>query len=288
MKKILTKLSDGAIGRRYTSAMLFGKEIVFRIFFISGLLLPVLLDASFDPVYPEIQDPSYIRSAESLRAYQLRWQQLTQYTMNAGTPGFTELATYNYRDAEGRITSKPYFKFRAGPVVQTENELDFYLDAEGRGFFVIQLPNGIGFTKDGRFVLDSNRRLVTRAGNFPVLGESGEITLPVGNEIAVATTGQIYVDGETITRLNVVVFRSFEEMQNLSTLNGSVFYLVQPILTVSGVENFKIRQGFVEESSFMNVLVGDMHVARRGYEASAKAIKAISKAMGETAQLGAP
>lgn len=265
-----------------------GKFLLFRFFLLLGLLSSTFLFADLDPDYPEVHDPSYERAAESLRSYQVRWQQLTQYTMNAGTPGFTELAGYNYRSADGKINSRPYFKFRVGPVTQTHNELDLYLDAEGRGFFVIQLVNGLGFTKDGRFMLDSNRRLVTRAGGFPVLGEAGEITLPQGNEIAVATTGQIYVDGDTVGRLNIVIFRSFDEMQNLATLNGSVFYLMQPIPTVSGPENFKIRQGFIEESSFMNVLVGDMHVARRGYEASTKAIKALSKAMGESAQLVAP
>mgnify|MGYP007000145476 len=103
----------------------------------------------------------------------------------------------------------PFFRWRAGPMVDTGKELDLYLDANSRGFFVVQLPNSIAFTRDGRFLLDSRRRIVTLSGMYPLLGEEGEIILPEGEDILVSRSGLIYVDGQPVTRIKVAVFRTF-------------------------------------------------------------------------------
>ena len=65
------------------------------------------------------------------------------------------------------IVSGTHTNFRAGNMRVTESPLD--LGLEGAGFFDISTPNGIRFTKHGRFKLNQDGRLVTTEGH-PVLG----------------------------------------------------------------------------------------------------------------------
>ncbi|HRE03953.1 MAG TPA: hypothetical protein PLV68_21840, partial [Ilumatobacteraceae bacterium] len=63
-----------------------------------------------------------------------------------------------------------------GALRQTEEPLDVAI--EGPGFFTIETPNGVRYTKDGRFLRDAENNLVTSEGYF-VLDDAGQrITLP--------------------------------------------------------------------------------------------------------------
>ena len=136
--------------------------------------------------------------------------------------------------------------------------------------------------------LDENRRLVMQNGGFPVLGENGEIFSPEGEEIHVSTSGLIFVDGEPVDRFNITVFESYDEMQFLETINGSIFYLTNEIATVEGPEYYKVRQGFLEQNNVLKALVGDMKFAGKGYEYGAKTVKTVNRLLGDLAGLAAP
>ena len=58
-----------------------------------------------------------------------------------------------------------------GALEQTGNPLD--LAIEGQGFFMVQTPNGVRYTRDGSFHRAPNGQLVTRAGE-PVLSAAGQ------------------------------------------------------------------------------------------------------------------
>ena len=61
-----------------------------------------------------------------------------------------------------------------GPLKKTGNEFDLAL--QGDGFFCVQTPDGVQYTRQGDFTLNGDGVLVTRGG-WPVLGEGGEITV---------------------------------------------------------------------------------------------------------------
>jgi flagellar basal body rod protein FlgF len=261
------------------------------VFQISVFLILLLvsfstsIEARFLPDFDDVQDPSIKMVIQSMRAHQIQWNMIMIQTMNVDTPGYVEPGGFN-KSKDGLIEVVPFFRWRSGPIVETSNPLDFYLDASSRGFFQVLIPSGLGYTRDGRFTLTLNRKLVMVAGGFPVLGERGEIYLPPGNEIAVSNTGLIYVDGAPIDRMKVVLFKE-KGLEALDTLNGSIFYLTGEA-DVDPEGQYGVKQGCIEQNNVLKALIGDGMMAARTYEATSKAGKSITKLMNSVIQLGNP
>ena len=80
--------------------------------------------------------------------------------------------------------------FGQGAVERTSNTYDLAID--GDGFFTVQTAAGNRYTRDGRFTLDSQNRLVTKAGD-PVVDASGSgITIdPQKSAPAIAADGTV-------------------------------------------------------------------------------------------------
>ena len=91
---------------------------------------------------------------------------------------------------------------RQGPLRQTDHPLDLAL--AGPGFFAVETPDGVGYTRDGTFSRSPTGQLVTAQG-YPVLGVNGPIELGPG-PFSVARDGTITQDGQAIARLQVVDF----------------------------------------------------------------------------------
>jgi flagellar basal-body rod protein FlgF len=62
--------------------------------------------------------------------------------------------------------------FAPGPVQITDNQFDLAVD--GDAFFAVQTPEGVRYTRNGQFQLDTQGTLVTNEG-YPVLSTSGPI-----------------------------------------------------------------------------------------------------------------
>ena len=67
-----------------------------------------------------------------------------------------------------------YTDFTHGSLKNTANDFDLALI--GDGFFCIQKPDGVHYTRKGDFTLNDEGVLVTRNGH-PVVGDGGEITV---------------------------------------------------------------------------------------------------------------
>ncbi len=95
-----------------------------------------------------------------------------------------------------------------GQIEPTGNPLDLALS--GPGFFKIQTPNGIRYTRNGTFTLDKNKYLVTQDGNR-VMGDKGPLQLNGskvgGSKVKVDPNGQIQVDGTIVGKLKIVTFK---------------------------------------------------------------------------------
>jgi flagellar basal body rod protein FlgG len=99
--------------------------------------------------------------------------------------------------------------FRPGTMTNTGRDLD--LAIEGKGFFEIQTPAGLRYTRGGNFVRDTDGRLTTADGN-PVMGTSGEIKLPVGS-VTVMGDGNIRVGQAIVGKLKIMEFTNDADVQ---------------------------------------------------------------------------
>ncbi|WP_447973778.1 flagellar hook-basal body protein [Nitrospira sp. Kam-Ns4a] len=110
---------------------------------------------------------------------------------------------------------------RQGARRETKQPWD--LAIEGPGFFEINTPAGLRYTRNGMFHLDPRRRLVTEAGD-PVMGVNGEIQLKAG-EVKVLAGGHILVNDEEVARIKVV---EFPDPRSLVPLGGGLFAGTNP------------------------------------------------------------
>jgi flagellar basal-body rod protein FlgF len=162
-----------------------------------------------------------------------------------------------------------------GDIQTTGNQLD--LAISGDGFFKINTPDGIRYTRKGNFTLDSAGTLVTQDG-YPVMGKGGKITIS-GNNIVIGDLGTISADGTEADQLDIV---TFENTDDLNKDESNLFRndTDHPEVAVSG--DTTVKQGYVELSN-VNVaeeMVNMIH-SMRAFESYQKAIKAIDELNGK-------
>jgi flagellar basal-body rod protein FlgG len=158
-----------------------------------------------------------------------------------------------------------------GNVDTTGNPLDFAIS--GEGFFRIQTPTGIAYTRNGNFTLNSEGQLSTMSGNL-VLGEGGAITLPT-DQVQVGRDGLITAEGEIINQLSLV---TFEDLSALQKMGGNLFALQDDTAQEQAVELPSIQQGYLEGSN-VNI-VGEMTSMidlQRAYQSQQKIIQTIDE-----------
>lgn len=151
-----------------------------------------------------------------------------------------------------------------GPIKQTGNPLDIAL--HGPGLLTLQTPQGRAYTRDGRLALNASRQLVSADG-YPLMGQSGPITLPPG-EIIVSTEGEVYVGGQKVDRL---VIAEFDDATTLRKHGGNVLFASAPPTSSS---NTTVTQNALEGSNVK--VISEMIAMMKGlraYEANAAALR---------------
>lgn len=94
--------------------------------------------------------------------------------------------------------------FSQGTLRVTGNAFD--LAIEGDGFFVIQSKQGKTYTRNGSFILNKNKELVTQSGDY-VLGESGNKIIIDGNSITIDKDGSVYADENMAGKIKIAAFK---------------------------------------------------------------------------------
>jgi flagellar basal-body rod protein FlgF len=150
---------------------------------------------------------------------------------------------------------------RAGDFSHTGNSLD--LAIKGDGYFVVQTPGGPRYTRNGRFQLDADGRIVNSSG-YPLLGDGGgAISVPSGSgTLSIGRDGTISSDaGGNIGTIGIVTFANQHTLQRA---DGGLFIANQPPLPAANAE---VIQGSVENSNVKAVVqITDMIQVMRSYE----------------------
>jgi flagellar basal-body rod protein FlgF len=153
-----------------------------------------------------------------------------------------------------------------GALEQTGNPLD--LAIEGQGFFMVQTPQGLRYTRDGSFHRGQNGQLVTEAGE-PVLTATGQtIAIPPG-EVSVGADGTVSVAGGAVATVGVVTFPAGTEL----TPEGANRYMAPAGVTPVAAKDAAVHEGALEAAN-QDVVQGSLNliVMQRQAEMMQKAL----------------
>ena len=172
-----------------------------------------------------------------------------------------------------------YTDFTHGSLKNTGNDFDLAL--AGDGFFCVQKPDGVHYTRKGNFTLNAEGVLVTGNG-YPVVGDGGEIEVK-GSEnphqfkkFTVDEEGNVSVDGKQVGSLRIV---NFPEPGKLMKMGDTLFKAAENSPPPVKAEDFKVSQGFVELSNVDVVkMMTEMIEVLRGYESYQKVIRTADEA----------
>ena len=162
-------------------------------------------------------------------ATERRLNVLSNNLANMNTPGFKadkpmfvehleKIDGQEFRDRNQRRMTMvndfgTFTDFRQGTFEPTGGPLDLALN--GTGFFTVDLGGGArGYTRNGSFQLDAERRIVTSNGQPLLDANDNEITIPnTANQIRVADDGTLSTEDGVLAQIKVVQFNREQFMQ---------------------------------------------------------------------------
>ena len=163
------------------------------------------------------------------------------------------------------IISEEYTDRSIGNLAQTDNPLDFALQSEN-AFFVIKTPDGIRYTRDGSFSIDTEGRLVNKDGHL-VLSRDGldsedGIQIPHGMHLESDYNGNLYlrnINADAIAeQINIggLAIVGFENPRYLKKVGKNLYSYPEERLEERDLifNNGTIAQGFLEKSNVNAVL----------------------------------
>ena len=182
----------------------------------------------------------------------------------------------------GKITygakiDEVYTDFTQGSVISTGLETDMAL--QGGGFFAVQTPNGVAYTRDGNFSINQDGSLVTKEG-YAVMGQEGAIELgedyfTLGNKLVVQNNGDVYVGAEYIDTLDIA---NFEDTRSLTKMDDNLFSSTGARGDFTG----SVLQSFLETANVNPVsAMVDMITVARTYETNQKMVQTQDSILGK-------
>lgn len=229
-------------------------------------------------------------SAAGAMAQQMRLEVLANNIANINTSGFKgEKTIFRVEDqavaeqensaADGIQPLSPYsppfetrVDFSQGALRETGNPLDVAIN--GKGFFSVQTPDGIQYTRQGSFSLDEQGMLITPDG-YVVLGDGGGIALEAG-KVEIDMEGGVFVDGDEVGRLKLTDFENPDTLQK--TGNGR-FIATEESVALDSPDGTTISQGHVESANVSPIMaMTEMIETTRAFEAYQKVIQTVDEA----------
>lgn len=196
---------------------------------------------------------------------------------NASTPGFKrESAKFeeyvaDMNPAEGQTGTQQISFVKDAGIVRDSSQgqlnqtgAPFDLAINGKGYFAVQTPQGLRYTRDGHFSLDAAGQIVNSSG-YVLQGDGGAITItPDDGDIRIAPDGTVSGRTGQLAKVRVVDFADDVAL----TKEGANLYSTDQAPTVPAV--LDIRQGALEGSNVQPVLeISHMIEVMRAYEATA-------------------
>lgn len=182
------------------------------------------------------------------------------------------------RQKENQQVSEITTSFTQGPMVNTGNGFDLALTTPG--FFMVEAEDGVRYTRNGGFSLNSYGELVTLSGKR-VLDDSGQpLVMKDGGDVRFMDDGSVYVNGQKSGKLGIVDFADTKKLRyGQDGCFGNSDPQGNPPIAPA---NPGVKSGFLEGSNAdpINIMV-NMIADYRNYEAASKAMHAVDETLGK-------
>ncbi|MCA8922022.1 MAG: flagellar hook basal-body protein [Planctomycetes bacterium] len=227
-------------------------------------------------------------AASALDSFRVRQEAIAHNLANTQTVGFKRVSVRTQSFAQtldgamsGQVEAKAEVDFTQGDLVHTGEPLDLGLD--GEGFFAVDTPNGVRYTRAGALRRDPQGRLVTASGE--PLQSAGGGPLKLGDaplsEIKVLADGRVLTpggaEGES-PRLKVVLLEGPGALQP----DGASLYKAGPE-QIEVASEALVQQGYRERSNAEPVQeLLSMIEVHRMFESATQSIQAATRALERT------
>ena len=161
------------------------------------------------------------------------------------------------------------------PGIMRNTGNDFDMAMEGKGFFTVETPQGVRYTRNGTFAKNIQGELTNQDG-YRVLGQNGPIRIQ-GTAMTVSDDGRVLVDSQPVGTLRIVEFADEKQL----TKEGASLFAAPPGQNGNPATG-GVRQGFLEMSN-VNVISEMVNLIAnyRAYEVNGKVIQAHDQLLGK-------
>jgi flagellar basal-body rod protein FlgF len=198
-------------------------------------------------------DPLLITAASGMRARMESLDMLANNLANTATAGYkADREFYSLymapetggEGAQAPLVEKPWTDFSAGTLTPTGNPLDLALTKPG--FFAVNGPSGILYTRNGSFRLTPAGVLSTAEG-YPVRTVGGQtIQSQSSSPLEIAPDGTVRQDGAALGQIAVA---DFDVAGAVAKFGRSYFQATDPNAAPAAAKEIEVRQGSLETSN---------------------------------------
>lgn len=222
-------------------------------------------------------DQLLVTAASGMKARMDSLDMLANNMANSSTVGFkTDREFYNLYEQSLPTVERQYTDFSQGQLLATGNPLNVALN--GKGFFALNGPSGVLYTRAGNFQISTANQLQTSDGYTlrNVLDNGKPIDVDPTQPLSIAKDGTVTQAGQTLGQIEIA--QPDSPSDTLKKLGSTYFAMMNPSAAVpqassTQASSTEVLQGQLEQS---NVPVADAAVklvsVMRQFEMMQKAI----------------
>jgi flagellar basal-body rod protein FlgF len=216
---------------------------------------------------------SFIDAYSALEARMKIVDVITNNLANANTIGFKRDFGHILQGETG-FDVGTMVDLSSGDLVGTGNSLDVAIN--GQGFFAIETPNGVRYSRAGGFGLNAAGELVTK-DSMRVLSTSGTPITVGDGKVEIRDGGVIMVDDNEVATLKVVTFNDTTKLQK-EGFQRMIWTGDETGIQVAS--DPQVKGGYIERSN-VNAIDEMVHLmsAYREFEAVQRTLKTLMTEM---------
>ncbi len=191
-------------------------------------------------------DPLLISAASGMKSRMESLDMLANNIANTGTAGFkSDREFYGLYQQELPVIEKQWTDLSQGTLTPTGNPLN--LAISGSGFFALNTPTGVVYTRNGNFQISKSNELATADGYTlrNTLDNGKPLKVDPAQPIDINKDGVVQQGGQAIGKIEVDSLDS----QAISKLGSTYFAMNDPKASVSVASSAEVLQGQVEQSN---------------------------------------